>query len=120
MGLSDMRVLELIVNHIKRHDFKDRIGICNAVSDYIHWQGFSSSECLNVVYYLQEAFKSWEFYSGRLTYPIGYNFDDAKRQYYINLKSTDMWDHEKEYGMLRILLLNHVISYFEQLIEEGK
>lgn len=111
-----MSDLELIINHLKNEDFDDDEGICNAVYQFARYLGTD----LDYELLLRITFKSWEYFSGRCAYPIPgptqyfsayryYHFMRTKRGC-MRTKHGCMWDHTTEYGMLRILLLNHVIT----------
>lgn len=109
-------LLKNLLTHITLENFDDSEGVCNMVyafNDDDYDQYFK--------HFLTDCFESWEFFSGSKHYPIKLDQNIGGFHSYLETSFDDFWNHETEYGMLRILLLNHIVDCIRnalKLLEE--
>ena len=76
---------------------------------------------LDVDYFLQPCFRTWEQFSGDYTYPVPSPYSDKHSASYVygTTHTDDMWNPEHPYGSLRLDLLKHLIRECKDAIDNG-
>ena len=76
---------------------------------------------LDVGYFLQPCFRTWEQFSGNPAYPVPDpdSDKDSASLVYLTTHEGDMWNPEHPYGSLRLDLLEHLIRECKDAIDNG-
>lgn len=76
---------------------------------------------LDVGYFLQPCFRTWEQFSGNNSYPVPDPYSDkySASDVYNTAHTDDMWNPEHPYGSLRLDLLEHLIRECKDAIDNG-
>ena len=77
---------------------------------------------LDVCYFLQPCFRTWEQFSGDYAYPVPSPYASDKysaSHVYDTTHADDMWNPEHPYGSLRLDLLEHLIRECKDAIDNG-
>lgn len=112
-----------LLEYFTSQDFDTSEGICRAVDAFEHAMSLYKGLYYNFDFFLNDCFKTWPHFSGYLSYPIVitkkeesafYTYSKEESAFYTYSKCIDgnlnFWDHETEYGALRLNLLNHIID----------
>ena len=92
--------------------FRD-YGICANLAERVN---------LDVDYFLQLCFRTWEHFSGDYAYPVPSPYASNKysaSDVYETTHKDDMWNPEHPYGSLRLDLLEHLIRECKDAIDNG-
>ncbi len=77
---------------------------------------------LDVDYFLQPCFRTWEQFSGSHAFPVPSPYVSDKyaaADVYTTTHMDDMWNPEHPYGSLRLDLLEHLIRECKDAIDNG-